>query len=67
MDKIMNNPMRTCKRHVLQPLRITVRTMSVSLPALSVSFVPAGFGVLTGLDPELLISKLRKDKVCYEY
>ena len=25
------------------------------------------FGVLTGLDPELLISKLRKEKICYDY
>ena len=25
------------------------------------------FGVLTSVDPELLIAKLRKEKVCYEY
>ncbi len=25
------------------------------------------FGVLTQIDPELLIIKLRKEKVCYEY
>ena len=25
------------------------------------------FGVLTQIDPEILITKLRKEKVCYEY
>ena len=25
------------------------------------------FGVLTRIDPEMLIAKLRKEKVCYEY
>ena len=25
------------------------------------------FGVLTRIDPEMLIAKLRKEKVCYDY
>jgi hypothetical protein len=25
------------------------------------------FGVLTSIDPEMMITKLRKEKVCYEY
>jgi len=25
------------------------------------------FGVLTSINPEMLISKLRKEKVCYDY
>ena len=25
------------------------------------------FGVLTNINPEILITKLRKEKVCYEY
>jgi len=25
------------------------------------------FGVLTNINPEMLIAKLRKEKVCYEY
>jgi len=25
------------------------------------------FGLLTNIDPEMLIAKLRKEKVCYEY
>lgn len=25
------------------------------------------FGVLTNIEPEILITKLRKEKVCYEY